>query len=63
MKDYRQNAASTWKKLGAKTTQVNVHMATADRDRQGQATHRRYKLRPVEFRSLEEGPCIINTHN
>ena len=31
---------------------VNARMATADHDRQGQATHRRYKLRTVvEFAS------------
>ena len=34
------NTASARKKLGAKTTQVNihVHMATVDRDRQGKST-------------------------
>ena len=33
-------------------TQVNTRMATADHDRQGQAAHRRYKLRTVvEFAS------------
>ena len=30
-----------------KTTQVNTHMATADRDRQGQAAHRQYRSRTV----------------
>ena len=30
-----------------KMTQVNTCMATVDHDRQGQAAHRRYKLRTI----------------
>ena len=44
---YCQRASSAWKKPGAKMTQVNVHMATADHDRQGQTAHRQYKLRTI----------------
>ena len=32
--------------------QVNARIATADHDRQGQATHRRYKLRTVGLDEL-----------
>ena len=44
------------KETRSETTQVNARMATADHDRQGQAAHRRYKLRTVvEFASGLKG--------
>ena len=39
LEGYCQSAASAWKIPGAKTTQVNARMVTADHDRQGQAGH------------------------
>ena len=46
---------------GTKTTQVNARMATADRDKQGQAAHGQYKSRIiVEFAS---GKSMHNRHS
>ena len=46
---------------GTKATQVNVCMATADRDRQRQAAYRQYKSRTVvEFASGKS--MHIDTH-
>ena len=48
-------AQSAWKKLEAKTTQVNTCMAPVDHNRQGHAVHRRYKLCIVVEFALGKG--------
>ena len=58
VKGYCQSAVSAWKIPGAKTTQINARMVTADHDRQGQAGHTRYKLcAVVEFARSEDVPA------